>query len=182
MPPFGRPRPDKPAVDAFVARLERDARRRGGRAPEPGPAGHAPAEPNRNTPTRSAISSRSKSTRAAAAGRRHRPARVRQQRRVLSLSPALLERYLSAARKITRLAVGRPPSAAAIETYTLPGLLVQDDRADERLPFGSRGGAVIEHHFPADGEYTITIHLQKTSTTTSAAWPIRTNSRFAAGP
>ncbi len=60
------------------------------------------------------------------------------------------------------MAVGRPPSAAAIETYTIPGRLMQDDRADERLPFGSRGGAVIDHHFPADGEYTITIHLQKT--------------------
>ena len=60
------------------------------------------------------------------------------------------------------MAVGRPPSAPAIETYTIPGRLFQDDRADERLPFGSRGGAVIDHHFPADGDYTVTIRLQKT--------------------
>jgi hypothetical protein len=81
---------------------------------------------------------------------------------VLSLSPALLERYLSAARTITRMAVGRPPAAPAIETYSIPGRMLQDDRADERLPFGSRGGAVIDHHFPADGDYTITLRLQKT--------------------
>ena len=80
---------------------------------------------------------------------------------VLSLSPSLLERYLSAARTITRMAVGRPPSAPAIETYTIPGRLFQDDRADDRLPFGSRGGLAVRHTFPLDGEYVFKIRLRR---------------------
>ena len=65
------------------------------------------------------------------------------------MSPALLERYLSAARTVTRLAVGRPPSVPAASRPTrCRSRLMQDDRADERLPFGSRGGAVITPQFP----------------------------------
>jgi hypothetical protein len=75
------------------------------------------------------------------------------------VSPVLAARYLSAARKIARLAVGRS-TATTIETYRLARELVQDDRLDERLPFGSRGGTVIEHYFPADGEYVVKIRLQ----------------------
>ena len=41
-----------------------------------------------------------------------------------------------------------------------PLLRVQDDRASEDLPFGSRGGAAVRHHFPLDGEYEIRIALQ----------------------
>ena len=60
---------------------------------------------------------------------------------VLTVSPVLAARYLSAARKVSRLAIGRS-TATTIETYPLPRQLVQDDRLDERLPFGSRGGTV----------------------------------------
>ena len=80
---------------------------------------------------------------------------------VLSVSPALLERYLLAARRTARLAVGRTPPGPAMETYRLPLLLTQDDRMSEELPFGSRGGAAARHHFPVDGEYEITIRLQR---------------------
>ena len=71
---------------------------------------------------------------------------------VLTLSPALMERYVSAARKIGRLAVGRSPLVPTVETYKVPILLVQDDRMSDDLPFGSRGGIAIRHHFPVDGE------------------------------
>ena len=74
-------------------------------------------------------------------------------------SPVLAARYLSAARKIGRLAVGRS-TATTIETYRLPRELVQDERLNERLPFGSRGGTVVDHYFPADGEYIVKIRLQ----------------------
>jgi hypothetical protein len=80
---------------------------------------------------------------------------------ILGLPPALLERYLSAARKITRLAVGDPGIRAALETYKVPPLLVQDERMSEELPFGSRGGAAIRHYFPLDAEYTIRIRLTR---------------------
>src|SRR4030095_16457292 len=55
---------------------------------------------------------------------------------VLTVSPALLERYLAAARKAARLAVGRRPTGPSVEAYKLPILLVQDDRMNDDLPFG----------------------------------------------
>ena len=80
---------------------------------------------------------------------------------VLSISPDLVGRYLSAARRISRLAVGIPPVGPAVATYRVhPGLL-QDDRQDDLLSFGSRGGIAIRHYFPVDGEYTIRIRLHR---------------------
>lgn len=79
---------------------------------------------------------------------------------VLALSPLSVERYISAAHKIAELAVGATPRGAAIKTYEVPLNLIQDDRLNEDLPFGSRGGSAIEHFFPVDGEYRITINLQ----------------------
>ena len=79
----------------------------------------------------------------------------------LSLSPALFERYVSAARKIGRLAIGEAPAGGAeIATYDVPLNLIQGDRQSEDLPFGSRGGAAVRHHFPVDGEYRIKVRLQ----------------------
>jgi len=80
---------------------------------------------------------------------------------VLTISPALLERYLSAARKIGRLAVGEPHLKPVAQIYTLPRTLVQLDRMSDDLPFRSRGGTVIRHYFPADGEYTVKIRMQR---------------------
>ena len=83
---------------------------------------------------------------------------------VLSVSPALLERYLSAARRISRLAVGFAPPVPSVDTHHVPLLLYQDERLSEDLPFGSRGGLAIRHRFPVDGEYTIRLRLQRTYT------------------
>ena len=80
---------------------------------------------------------------------------------VLTVSPALMERYLSAARKIGRLAVGEVPLGPATETYKVPILLTQDDRMGDDLPFGSRGGIGVRHNFPADGEYDLEIRLHR---------------------
>lgn len=79
----------------------------------------------------------------------------------LSFSPLLLERYLSAARKISRLAVGDATMQPAAATYTPSPLAVQSGRMSEELPFGSGGGLAIRHHFPLDGEYMLTISLQR---------------------
>ncbi len=79
---------------------------------------------------------------------------------VLALSPVLMERYISAAHKVAELAVGATPRGPSIKTYEIPLNLIQNDRLDENLPFGSRGGAAIEHMFPVDGEYRIRIKLQ----------------------
>ena len=81
---------------------------------------------------------------------------------LLSVSPGLLERYLSAATKISRRAIGDLAQRPVIETYSVRPTLVQDDRMSDTLPFGTRGGIAIRHHFPVDGEYVIKIRLQRT--------------------
>ena len=80
---------------------------------------------------------------------------------VLSVSPMLLVRYISAAGKVTRLAIGDPNILPNLETYDVPYLLTQDERMSEDLPFGSRGGVAIRHNFLLDGEYLIKIRLQR---------------------
>jgi mono/diheme cytochrome c family protein len=81
----------------------------------------------------------------------------------LTLSPAHLERYLSAAREISRLAVGDLSLAAApgSATYRVPRLLEQDVRVNEDLPFGSRGGLAVRHTFPLTGEYAFKVRLRR---------------------
>ena len=80
---------------------------------------------------------------------------------VLSVSPTLLERYMSAARKVSRLAVGDPGIRPAGETFRVPLNLVQRGRMSDDLPFGSRGGIAIHYYFPADGEYVVNITLAR---------------------
>lgn len=81
---------------------------------------------------------------------------------VLGVSPALLERYVSAAAKISRLAVGDPETAPLDVTYTVKGDLTQTGTLDG-LPLGTRGGTVIRHNFPLNGEYLIKVSLTKLS-------------------
>jgi hypothetical protein len=79
---------------------------------------------------------------------------------VLKLSPTLLERYVTAADKVSRLAVGTPSPFVNIDYFRVP-----DDRAQDRrlpgLPFGTRGGTAIEYHFPADADYAIAAELAR---------------------
>ena len=81
---------------------------------------------------------------------------------VLSVSPMLTERYLSAARKISRLAVGDTTLAPATEIFAVDKYLKQDGRVSDDLPFGSRGGLAVRHTFPVDGEYVAKIYLWRT--------------------
>ncbi len=82
---------------------------------------------------------------------------------VLTLSPLLTEQYLSAARKIRKMALGDPGMQPVFEFYTVSRYLMQEDRVSEDLPFGTRGGIAVRHHFPLDGEYVIQIRLQRNS-------------------
>jgi hypothetical protein len=76
----------------------------------------------------------------------------------VGLSPTLLERYLSAAQKVTRLAVGSPLPAPASRVVVLPVDLTQEEHVDG-LPFGTRGGTNVAHTFPRDGDYEIQVRL-----------------------
>jgi hypothetical protein len=73
---------------------------------------------------------------------------------VLGTDPSLMDRYLSAAWKITSAAMGDTDIAPAVATYRVPPDRSQRDHV-EGLPLGTRGGMLVSHHFPVDGEYVI---------------------------
>lgn len=79
---------------------------------------------------------------------------------VTSLSPTLLNRYLSAAEKISRLALGTSQRAPGGETYRNPPDLTQEEQL-EGLPPGTRGGMLIKHVFPQEGDYEIQVRLTR---------------------
>ncbi|MDX2179808.1 MAG: DUF1592 domain-containing protein [Bryobacteraceae bacterium] len=76
------------------------------------------------------------------------------------LSPTLLERYVSAARTVSRLAIGIAAKSPGGDTFRLPPDLTQEDRFDE-LPPGTRGGTVVGYTFPVDAEYEIQVRLAR---------------------
>ena len=79
---------------------------------------------------------------------------------VVELSPTLMERYLAAAQKISRLAVGSSAIVPGSRVVTLRPDLTQEVHL-EGLPFGTRGGATVDHTFPLDGEYEIEVRLAR---------------------
>ena len=160
MPPAGRPRPDPPAYDDFRRWVEAELDAAAAAAPNPG----------RTEPF-------------------HRMNRAEYQNAVrdllafdldvaddlpaddasygfdnmagvLRMSPTLMERYLVAAAKISRGAVGTAVLFPSADTFRVPEDLPQDDRLDN-LPFGSRGGTLVRYHFPVDGEYLIRVSLMR---------------------
>lgn len=76
------------------------------------------------------------------------------------LSPTLLNRYISAAQKISRLAVGGASRSPGGDTFRLPADRTQEEHV-EGLPIGTRGGALIPYNFPQDGEYDVEIRLAR---------------------
>ena len=80
---------------------------------------------------------------------------------VLAVSPVLLDHYMVAAEAVSRMALGSVSIRPSVRKYTIPYTKWQDGRMSENLPFGSRGGLAVRHHFPLDGEYVITLALQR---------------------
>ncbi len=79
---------------------------------------------------------------------------------VLGVSPVLLERYVSASRKVSRMAVGDPTQGAVAQTFRARPDLSQDKRV-EGLPLGTRGGLLMHYNFPLDGKYAIKVVLAR---------------------
>jgi mono/diheme cytochrome c family protein len=77
---------------------------------------------------------------------------------VLKLSPSLLEQYLAASRKISSLAVGNPSTPVVTQRYATPPDISQEDHI-EGLPLGTRGGMLVRHNFPLDGQYDFRVFL-----------------------
>ncbi len=94
---------------------------------------------------------------------------------VLSLSPALLERYLSAARRISRLATGNPnlkPRKEIFQRNRETGFLFAGHKPSSRqdLPFGADRGAALRYYFPLDGEYVISLGVRSDLTSASTEY------------
>jgi mono/diheme cytochrome c family protein len=163
MPPPGRRRPDPKAFDAFVTTLEAALDREAAAHPNPGrPADHRlnPAEYSNAIRDLLALDIDAGSLLPADESD-HGFDNIAD---VLSISPTSLERYLLAAQKISRLAVGDPRIGRTIETFTISRGLRQDDRMHEDLPYNTRGGALIRHYFPLDGDYMVKIRLGRNFT------------------
>jgi hypothetical protein len=151
MPPSGAPRPDRASLDRFASALEERLDRAAEADPNPGATtlhrlnrteyGHAVRDlldlPVDATTLLPGDDSGEGFDNIAS---------------VLSVSPALMQAYVSAAARISRLAVGDPTISAGITTYTAPRGLSQAEHR-EGMPLGTRGGMLVEHVFPLDAEY-----------------------------
>jgi mono/diheme cytochrome c family protein len=160
MPPAGSPRPDKAAHDAFASWLESELDRNGAARPNPGRT--EPFHRLNRAEYRNAIRDILDLDVDVAsllpaddvsygfdniAG-------------VLKMSPTLLERYLAAAQKVSRVAVGTPLPAPNIDYFRVTDDLSQDEHLPG-LPLGTRGGTRVRYVFPMDGEYEIRPRLTR---------------------
>src|SRR5947207_3331112 len=162
MPPPGRPRPDTATYRAVATWLENEIDRSVTANPNPGRIG-AVHRLNR-TEYSNAIRDLFGVTldvRSQLPGDETADGSFDNFADVLSISTAHLERYLSVGREVTRLAVGLPPTAPAVERFEIPLHVLQEDLQSEDLPFGSRGGMAIRYDFPVDGEYVIKVRLRR---------------------
>ncbi len=160
MPPPGLPRPDRPVSDAAARQIETALDRAAAAKPNPGRT-EAMHRLNRNEYHNVIRDLLDLETDVASllpaddssygfdniAG-------------VLRLSPVLMERYTSAAQKISRVAVGVGSIPPTDDTFRLPSDLSQEDHIDG-LPFGTRGGIAIPYTFPRDAVYSIGVKIAR---------------------
>ena len=157
MPPPGMPRPDKPALDTFAGFLESSLDRAAAAKPNPGRlAMHRLNRAEYANAIRDLLALDVDS--AALLPPDDESSGFDNIADVLKMSPSLMERYLSASWNISRMAVGNPEIGASTQTYRVRPDLSQDQHI-EGLPLGTRGGMLVKHTFPVDGEYSIKLRL-----------------------
>ena len=159
MPPAGRPRPDRETYDRLASFLETDLDRAAAASPDPG---------------RSDALRRLNATEYGNAIRDLLALEVDVTDLLPAddssagfdnvglggLDPGRMERYLSAAQKVSRLAMGAPVRSPVADTFIVPSDLNQEVHV-EGLPFGTRGGSAVRYNFPVDAEYEIRAELGK---------------------
>ena len=161
MPPPGRPRPDAASASAFTAWLERALDDDAAAHPNPGrPAVHRLNRAEYSNAVRDLLALDIKP--GAWLPVDDSGYGFDNIGDVLSTSPVLLDRYLSAAARVSRLAVGDLTTKPVVETFEPPrdpqlGLSRRNERVSDDLPFGSRGGLSVQHYVPLDGEYQIRV-------------------------
>ena len=155
MPPAGSPQPTAAAREGFTASLETTLDRAAARRPDPGAPGlHRLNRTEYANVVRDLLSldvdvSSLLPPDDSAAG-------FDNIADVLTVSPALIEGYVAAAARISRLAVGHSSIGLDRAVYRVPGDMAQDAHM-EGLPLGTRGGVIINHLFPLDAEYELQV-------------------------
>jgi hypothetical protein len=158
MPPAGNPRPDEAAYQAFRTRLEDRLDAAAARRPNPGQAEivHRLNRLEYKNVVRDLLAVEVEVADLLPAD--DSSYGFDNIAGVLKMPPALVERYLAAARIVSRTAVGNPPSRPSAAIYRVSSEVQQHDR-DDRLPLGTRGGTLVRHTFPVDAEYEIKVDL-----------------------
>jgi hypothetical protein len=157
MPPPGMPRPDKATADALASYLETSLDRASAANPNPGRATmHRLNRAEYANAIRDLLALNIDVT--ALLPPDDESSGFDNIADVLKVSPSLMERYLSASWNISREAIGDKRIVATTATYRVRPDLSQDQHIDG-LPLGTRGGIVVPHTFPLDGEYVIKVRL-----------------------
>src|SRR5439155_3109807 len=151
MPPSGRPRPDEGTYNAFVSYLETSLDREMAAKPNPGRIDTA-RRLNRTEYQNAIRDLLALEVDVTSLLPSDDSSHGFDNITVGELSPTLLDRYLAAARKITRLALGLPDRSPGGDFLLVPPDLTQENHLDE-LPFGTRGGQALSYNFVSDGQY-----------------------------
>ena len=163
MPPTGSPRPDAAGYAEMIQWLEGELDRAWFAVPNPGRIGavHRLNRTQYNNVIRDLFALTDVDVRAQLPGDDTADGSFDNFADALSISTAHLERYLSVARQVTRLATGLPPTAPALNVFEVPLHIVQDDRQSDDLPLGSRGGIAVNYNAPVNAEYLIKVKLRR---------------------
>jgi hypothetical protein len=157
MPPQGMPRPDTAAIDNLASFFETSLDRAAGAAPNPGHAAmHRLNRAEYANAIRDLVALEVDAT--ALLPPDDESSGFDNIADTLRMSPALMERYLSASWNISREAAGNMNIAPATTTYRVRPDLSQDQHL-EGLPLGTRGGILVQHYAPLDAEYVIKLRL-----------------------
>ncbi|MBI4663073.1 MAG: DUF1592 domain-containing protein [Verrucomicrobia bacterium] len=159
MPPMGKPRPEESAYEAVLTRLETALDSAAAEHPNPGRT-ETIRRLNRAEYENAIRDLLALEIDAAALLPPDEASHGFDNVTAADLSPTLLDRYISAAQKISRLAVGAPGRRPGGDTFRIRPDLTQEEQV-EGLPVGTRGGTLIPYTFPQDGEYEIQIRLTR---------------------
>jgi hypothetical protein len=156
MPPGGAPRPDRATLDGLAASIETTIDGAAGTAPNPGaPALHRLNRAEYGNAVRDLLDLPIDAARLLP-GDDSSGEGFDNMASTLSVSPALMQAYVTAAARISRLAVGDPTISAELTTYSPPRGMSQAGHR-EGMPLGTRGGLTVQHVFPLDAEYELRI-------------------------
>jgi mono/diheme cytochrome c family protein len=155
MPPGGAPRPDRSTLDRLAAHIENGLDRAAAAAPNPGTTAlHRLNRTEYGNAVRDLLDLPIDATSLLPGD--DSSDGFDNIANVLSVSPALMQAYVSAAAKISRLAVGDTTTSASLTTYAAPRGLSQAEHR-EGMGLGTRGGLTVQHVFPLDAEYEFRI-------------------------